>query len=240
VFASRNALARSTGLLHLLQRAGRLHESDLLPHTCPSPFRGDRRTASHGHVAAPTSRRNGNTRLIQPQAFSPAPALAGIQLDPAPAAHHTARRAAPGRGCKYSHDLGPWSLLVDHGRITTWPGASRRQHQPVIIAVGHHQAADEPGRKPHEVGLGEHPFALLIQEHDLRRLGEFWPRRATFRLQAFLSCIMASMPVRGYRPGNRSPSVFSPLMTGIAMYSSAKRAVQSSIFMVSSHRILTG
>ena len=49
-------------------------------------------------------------------------------------------------------------------------------------------------------------------------LAKFWPRKWVVpACSALRSCIMASMQYVSTAPGKRSPAVFSPVMTGIAM-----------------------
>ena len=54
---------------------------------------------------------------------------------------------------------------------------------------------------------------------------KFCPRKCDVpACRALRSCIMASMLNVDTAPGNRSPAVFSPLITGIAIQFSAKSA----------------
>ena len=66
-------------------------------------------------------------------------------------------------------------------------------------------------------------------------LAKFWPRKWLVpACSALRSCIIASMQKVCSAPGKRSPAVFSPLITGIAIHSSANVAYTSSMRMVSS------
>ena len=91
-----------------------------------------------------------------------------------------------------------------------------RQHEPVVVGVGHDDAADEPrGDAPR----GRPRVLALSRPWSGRRC--CWPGRSSARgsasvpaWSAFRSCIIASMQYVSTAPGKRSLSVFLPAEDG--------------------------
>ena len=99
------------------------------------------------------------------------------------------------------------------GRITTWAGRARRQHEAVVVGVGHDQPADRGAwRRPRRSSRRARCVSSVVWNSMLRAFEKFCPRKCDVPAwSALRSCIIASMQSVSTAPGKRSLRVFFAL-----------------------------